>query len=470
MYAAWASLCTALPVQASGSGMLRELRTGISVEREIGSGIAGNATKNMETSATKESERVTKSLSESVENMETSATEELRFDFDMTKEQPVYSDSLGYGYDLLPAPSAKSTAPFYFSVKVPDGNYRVRVELGSKKKRANTTVRAESRRLMAENIDTEKGKTAVCEFVVSKRSPRIDDKESVKIKPREKNYLNWDDKLTLEFNGGSPAVKSIHIERDDSCPTVYLCGNSTVVDQNDEPWASWGQMITRWMGPDVAVSNHAESGLTAGSFIAQNRLMKIMSTLKEGDYVVCEFGHNDEKEKGPGTGPWYHYSRNLKIFIDNVRAKGATIIFCTPTQRRFFLDDHKTIKETHGEFPAAMKAVAERENVPVIDLHEKTRVFFETLGYEDSKRALVHYPANTFPGQTNELADNTHFNPYGAYEVAKMVVMGLKENNIGLARYLRSDFTDFDPAHPDDWQTFRWHPARSADIVKPDGN
>ena len=392
------------------------------------------------------------------------------FDFDMTRQQSEYSEAIGHGYDILPAPTNKGNAPFYFSVKVPDGNYRIRIEIGSKKKKSTTTVRAESRRLLMEEVSLPKGKTATYEFTVNKRSPKINDKDRVRIKEREKDYLNWDDKLTLEFNGSSPAVKHIHIERVEDCPTVYLCGNSTVVDQDKEPWASWGQMIPRWFNADVAISNHAESGLTAGSFIAQNRLAKIMSTLKAGDYVICEFGHNDEKEKGPGSGAWYHYSRNLKIFIDNVRSKGATIIFCTPTQRRRFAADNKTITDTHGDFPAAMKAVAQRENVPVIDLHQMTREFFEALGFEDSKRSLVHYPANTFVGQDKELADNTHFNTFGAYEVAKMVVMGMKKLNLPIVKSLRDDFKDFDPNHPDDWHAFKWAPSMKADIIKPDGN
>ena len=206
------------------------------------------------------------------------------FDFDMTKPQPLYSEETGYGYDLMPAPT--KTEPFYFSVKVDDGNYRVTVVLGSKKKTAETTVRAEGRRLMVHNVATQKGKFQSFEFVVNKRSPRIDDKTQVRIKDREKEYLAWDNKLTLEFNGDAPAVQSIHIERNDQVPTIYLCGNSTVVDQNNEPWASWGQMITRWFGPEVAVSNHAESGLTARTFIGGGRLDKILTTLKKGDIVI----------------------------------------------------------------------------------------------------------------------------------------------------------------------------------------
>ena len=390
------------------------------------------------------------------------------FDFDMTENQPLYSEGLGYGYDLLPAPTKKApNEPFYFSVKVDDGNYRVRVVLGAKKKAGETTVRAEGRRLMVHNVATKKGESVEYEFVVNKRSPRIDDNTRVRIKDREKDYLAWDDKLTLEFNGDAPAVQSIHIERDGQVPTIYLCGNSTVVDQNNEPWASWGQMITRWFGPEVSISNHAESGLTARTFIAAGRLDKIMTTLKPGDLLIAEFGHTDEKEKRPGDGAWYHYVYNLKIFIDQVRSKGADIVFCTPTQRRAFDKDNKTIMNTHGDFPAAMKSVAEREKVPVIDLNQMTKTLFETLGFEGSKRALVHYPKELYG---RELADNTHFNPYGAYEVAKCVVMGMKQLNLPVVQYLREDWQDFDPAQPDDWQTFKWAPSRMQDIVKPDGN
>ncbi|MBR6263353.1 MAG: rhamnogalacturonan acetylesterase [Prevotella sp.] len=368
-------------------------------------------------------------------------------------------------------------SPQYFSVKVPDGNYKVTVTVGSKKRKAETVLRAESRRLMVENAVTKRGQMTDYSFIVNKRSPRyvvVTDKgqreETVKLKDREKAYLNWDDSLTIEINGAAPAVSRIQIERDTSATTIFLCGNSTVVDQESEPWASWGQMITRWFDSSVAISNHAESGLTARTFIGGNRLEKILTMMRPGDYVVCEFGHNDEKEKRPGDGAWYHYVYNLKIFVDKVRQAGGNIIFCTPTQRRFWQDDNKHIKDTHGDFPAAMLSVAEREKVPVIDLNGMTRTFFETLGYEDSKKALVHYPANTYPGQDKPLADNTHFNTYGAYEVAKMVVKGMQELKLPFLKGLRPDWTGFDPAHPDAHADFKWYDAKSMDSKKPDGN
>ena len=373
------------------------------------------------------------------------------------------------------------TEPFYFSVPVKDGNYRVTVTLGSKKKAGQTVVRAESRRLMVEDCTTKKGQFQTCSFIVNKRSPVISEpkvdgqRESqgkrVGLKPREHGYLNWDDLLTLEFSGSAPAVKSVRIEPDTAATTIFLCGNSTVVDQEEEPWASWGQMIPRWFTTEVAVSNHAESGLTVRSFIAGRRLEKVLSMLKPGDIVVCEFGHNDQKEHQPGDGAWYHFQYQLKSFVDQVRGAGGSVVFATPTQRRSFDEaTHTKIQETHGDFPDAMRDVAKREQVPVIELHDMTRDFFETLGFEGSKKALVHYPAGTFPGQEKPLEDNTHFNPYGAYEVAKMVVMGMKRLGLPVVQHLREDWQDFNPLHPDDPDAFVWYPAAKQDLRTPDGD
>lgn len=369
--------------------------------------------------------------------------------------------------DMKPS---KSVKPFYYSVEVPDGNYKVTVTLGSKKRAAATVVRAEARRLFIDETVTKKNRPVTVSFIVNKHSARINDRTSVKLKTDEQGSPNWDDKLTLEFTGAAPAVEHIHIERDTTATTLWLCGNSTVVDQPKEPYTSWGQMVPVWFNDKMAVGNLAESGLTAGSFLAQNRLDKILSMMKKGDYVFCEFGHNDQKEKGPGMGAWYNFAFNLKKYIDLVRAKGGTIVFVTPTQRRFFDKTRTKILETHGDYPDAMRAVARREHVPVIELHDMTRTFFETLGYENSTRALVHYPMGTFPYQTKALADNTHFNPYGAYEVAKMVVMGMKALRLPIVKDLRPDWKDYDPAKPDDFKTFKWYPSSRIDVRKPDGN
>ena len=360
------------------------------------------------------------------------------------------------------------TMPFTFAVQVPDGNYRVTLTLGNKKRVGQTVVRAESRRHYFDVISTKKGKTETITFTVNKKTAPIDAKTSVRLKPRELSYKNWDDSLNLAFCGPAPAVQRVKIEPIKEVTTVFLCGNSTVVDQENEPWASWGQMITRWFGEGVVFANYAESGLSCTSFLAQGRLDKILTQLKKDDYVIVEFGHNDEKEKKAGDGAWYSYSRNLKIFVDRVRQAGGHIIFCTPTARRFFRNGR--IENTHGDYPEAMKTVARREHVPVIDLTQMSTTFYEALGEEGSKRALVHYPANTFADQPKPLADNTHFNPFGAWEIAKMVIMGLKAMDSPLVRFLRPDWQDFNPAQPDAPNAFTWYTSAGAVPLKPDGN
>lgn len=395
----------------------------------------------------------------------------------------VFTPERGYGYDFqsVIAEARKSQNDtyrlsegiFYFSVAVPDGNYKVTVTLGSKKNGGNTTVRAESRRLFLQNVETKKGEFKTCSFIVNKRNTTIvlpDGKtDYVHIKKREETKMNWDDKLTIEVNGDAPIVSSIKIEPVNDVPTLWLCGNSTVVDQDEEPWASWGQMITRWFTDQVAVANYAESGETATSFIAAGRLKKIVSLMKSGDYIFMEFGHNDQKEKRPGSGAFYNYVYALKHFVDEARAKGVTPIFVTPTQRRSF-DKNGKIQETHADYPDAMRWMAKDLGIQLIELHDMTRTFYESMGVEESKHAFVHYPAHTYPGQTAAFADNTHFNPYGAFEISKMIVEGMKSIHLPVVDFLRDDYISFDPSRPDDWIDFHWNDAPFTNIVKPDGN
>lgn len=384
-------------------------------------------------------------------------------------EAPRYSEETGYGYDLVETPTKDSKSPFFFSVRVPDGNYKVTVRLGSRKQAGITTVRAESRRLFIESVPTKKKEFIECTFIVNKRNTHIDGNEYVRIKPREKRKLNWDDKLTLEFNGSVPVCESITIEpADTTVTTVFLCGNSTVVDQDNEPWASWGQMIPYFFDTNVCIANYAESGESANTFIAAGRLKKALSQMKKGDYLFMEFGHNDQKQKGPGKGAYYSFMTSLKTFIDEARLRGAHPVLVTPTQRRSF-DPDGHIRDTHEDYPEAMRWLAEKENVPLIDLNEMTRTLYEAMGVEPSKRAFVHYPAGSYPGQTQDFADNTHFNPYGAYEIARCIVEGLKTQVPDLARHLKP-FPTFDPAHPDNPDNFHWDDSPFTEIEKPDGN
>ena len=410
-----------------------------------------------------------------------SSAQSYRFDFTDSKKlkgedyiritpQDVYNTDKGYGYDFQETSGGGDNHPFFFSVDLPDGNYLVTAVIGNKKSAGETTLRGESRRLFFENLPTKKGEFKTCRFVVNKYSTEIHQGDSVKtVKVGGRNKRNWDNKLTLEFNGEAPQLAYLEIERVDDVPTVFISGDSTVTDYDVEPYASWGQMIPRFFNYSISVANYAESGARLDSFKDRGRFDKMFSEVRPGDWVFIEFGHNDQKLRGPGKGAYYFYMTHLKEYIDEARSRGAFPVLLTPTCRRFF-DDEGHIITTHEDYPDAMRFIAEKENVPLIDLQEMTRTLYETLGVEDSKRAFVQYPAGTYPGQKEDLKDNTHFNPYGAYQIAQCVVEGLKQLNHPLVEYIREDYETYDPSKPDSFESFNWIECPFVEITKPEGN
>lgn len=373
-----------------------------------------------------------------------------------------YTPELGYGFDLGTTPVAfmggvTSAKPFFFSVAVPEGNYSVNIKFGDPALACVTTVKAESRRLMIERLETAAGKFERRSFDVNVRNAKLPAPpqnapggDHVRLNDREQGVLHWDEKLTLEFSNSRPCVDLIEIHRVDNIPTIYLAGDSTVTDQTHEPATSWGQMVTRFFKPGVAVANHAESGETLKSFLTGLRLDKILSQIKKGDYLFIQFGHNDMKENWPQTyvEPFTTYKQYLKVYIAEARRRGAIPVLVSPMQRRNF-DAQGKIRNTLGEFPAAVRQTAREENVPLIDLTGMSTMLYETLGPDKSWLA--------FSGGR----DATHHSAYGAYELAKCVVEGIKTSRLDLARYIADDFKGFDPAHPDPPDTFQVPPSPS---------
>ena len=375
----------------------------------------------------------------------------------------LYSPATTFGFDLQTAPATfTATAcsgdkPFFFSIHEPDGNYRVTVVLGGPEA-STTTIRAESRRLLLleKQIPAKSSATAI--FVVNVRTADIAGKGTqVKLKPREIGALDWDDKLTLEFNGEHPAVRSISITPVTGIPTIYLAGDSTVVDQDKEPWAAWGQMLPFFFTPRIVISNQAESGETLKSFVGELRLDKLMSTIKSGDYLMIQFAHNDQKPPA-GIPAQTVYKDLLRQYIALARAKGAIPILVTSMNRRTFDADGK-ITNSLADYPQAMRDVAASEHVALIDLNAMSKTLWEAMGPDGTLKAFVHYPANTFPGEPKELKDDTHFNAYGAYELARCVVEAIQRQHLPLAPYLRKDIPAFDPAHPDSLAAFHVPPS-----------
>ncbi len=375
------------------------------------------------------------------------------------------------GNDALRDGYITSDKPFYFSVKLPEGNYNVKVILGDKNGTSVTTIKAECRRLMIEKAETAKGQFSTQEFTVHVRDSIIRPSDSkVRLKPREYVFLHWDDKLTLEFNNSAPKVCAVEISPVNNIPTVFLAGNSTVVDQADEPWAAWGQMIPAFFQPGkIAIANYAESGETLKAFKGEKRLEKLWSMSKPGDYLFIEFTHNDQKPGANFLDPFTTYKQTLKEWITEARSRGMIPVLVTSMHRRTF-DSAGHITNSLGDYPEAMRQTAKEERVALVDLNAMSKILYEAWGPEGSIKAFVHFPANTFPNQAKELKDNTHFTAYGAYELAKCVVKGIKQNVPGLAKYLQTGLPVFDPAQPDPFSKWALPASAFIGVVKPEGN
>ncbi|MEI6247998.1 MAG: rhamnogalacturonan acetylesterase [Verrucomicrobiota bacterium] len=340
-----------------------------------------------------------------------------------------------------------------------EGMVVVTVEFGATDVDSVTTVKAETRRLLALNVAVPKGQTVTRRFLVDVRRPEYTGGR-VTLKARETSNSTWDQQLSLEFLGPTARAKVVSVApAPNSTVRIFLAGDSTMTDQANEPYVGWGQAFPLFIGERAVVANHAESGRALRSFQGEHRLDKILSQLRKDDFVLIQFGHNDQKEKGEGVGAFTTYAKRLRDYLDAIQAKGGKPVLVTAVARRRF-DDKGQVTESLGDFPEAVRRVAKERSVPLIDLNTSSKQVYQALGVEKSKLALLHFPAKTFPGQTDPLRDDTHFSAYGAYEMARCVIEGIRQGVPELAAFLAPSVQPFDPSHPDD-------PAQVAILASP---
>ncbi|MBT2758995.1 rhamnogalacturonan acetylesterase [Mesobacillus foraminis] len=212
--------------------------------------------------------------------------------------------------------------------------------------------------------------------------------------------------------------------------SVYLAGDSTVssYDQPLAPRMGWGQVLDRYFDDKIVVKNEASSGRSSKSFIDEGRLDAILDEIEKGDYLFIQFGHNDQKIEDPSryTEPYSTYKSYLKQYIDGARAKNALPVLVTPVERRRFTAEGLA-RDSHGEYPAAMKELAKEENVPVIDLTAKSKSLFQELGPEATKEVFLWLEPGEHMNYPEGVQDNTHFQEAGAEKIAVLVAEGLKE-------------------------------------------
>jgi len=229
---------------------------------------------------------------------------------------------------------------------------------------------------------------------------------------------------------------------------AFLIGDSTVADYTiyDDyktkryPITGWGQVFQAFMNSDslskirnlikadsVLVIDSARGGRSTRTFFEEGRWASVYHSLKLNDLVLIQFGHNDAaKDKPERYVTVQGYKEYLRLYFNQTREKGAIPVLITPVNRNYPWAEGK-LTSVHGEYPGAVKEVAKELNVHLIDLTQLSCDFFTSRGQEYvTTRYFMNLPAGAFEAYPNGQKDNTHFQPEGAIEVARLVFDAMK--------------------------------------------
>ncbi|MER6133338.1 rhamnogalacturonan acetylesterase [Streptomyces sp. NPDC001815] len=226
--------------------------------------------------------------------------------------------------------------------------------------------------------------------------------------------------------------------------TLFIAGDSTAAQKYADaaPETGWGMALPFFLQERLTVANHAVNGRSSKSFIDEGRLAAVFAAIRPGDLLLVQFGHNDSKTADPTryTEPWTTYQDYLRQYVDGARARGARPVLATSVERRKF-DAAGNAVGTHGEYPAAMKALAEEEGVALLDIQALSIALWQKLGAEETKKYF---------NWTATEQDNTHFNPPGAIAVARLVAGELSRRRVLAPRDVRR----LDREIPESWITW----------------
>ncbi len=216
--------------------------------------------------------------------------------------------------------------------------------------------------------------------------------------------------------------------------TVYLIGDSTMANKQVKayPEAGWGMPFTWFFDKSVKVDNRAMNGRSTRTFIEENRWQSVADSLQEGDYVLIQFGHNDEVKTKKSYIDEVGFQKNLVRFIEETRTKKANPVLITPVARRSF-DSEGKIQETHAVYSQLVRDVAAAQKVPLIDLNKRSQALLQDMGVENSKLLYLHLMPGENPNYPAGKEDNTHFNELGARKMAQLVLADIKALKLGLA-------------------------------------
>jgi DNA sulfur modification protein DndE len=209
-----------------------------------------------------------------------------------------------------------------------------------------------------------------------------------------------------------------------------MIGDSTMADKPlhpSQPERGWGQLLPVYLKHPQMVRNYAKNGRSSKSFIDEGLWNKVFDALQKEDWVIIQFGHNDEKRESPEryTDPNSSYRENLRRFIRDTQSKGAYPILATPIVRRKFSQEGDLV-ETHGDYPQAVRVIASELNIPLIDLHARSRELVSNYGSERSKALYLWIDRDLFKTLQESKKDDTHLSSEGAARICELAIDELR--------------------------------------------
>ncbi|GIP56678.1 rhamnogalacturonan lyase family protein [Paenibacillus woosongensis] len=294
-----------------------------------------------------------------------------------------------------------------------------------------------------------------------------------------------DGQLNLDFTGSAPNINALVIRKQPERepgdrPVVFLASDSTVqtYDPYWQPQAGWGQMIGRYFTDDVLIDNRAIGGRSSRSFVYEGRLDEILRVIKPGDYLLVQFGHNDATISRPEryTSP-EDFKTYLKSYVLGARQRGATPILITPVGRRDFNAATGKFNVSFPEYVKSMKEVAHELDVELVDLSASSVAYYDSIGPEAARSVFLHVDPGVYQAFPNGSADDTHFQEYGAIQIARLVASGIQQLGfMPLSEYVKEIAQpDHVPAKPQGLTAgsisnagavLKWNAVETAEIYK----
>ena len=249
--------------------------------------------------------------------------------------------------------------------------------------------------------------------------------------------------IAAVFAAQPERLREAKVAEVENAPRVYMIGDSTMANKPIEPpnpERGWGQLLPKFFKNPDMVSNHAVNGRSSKSFLDEGRWQVVLDALQPNDWVVIQFGHNDEKRKDPTryTDPGGSFRDNLRRFVDEAREKQANPLLATCVVRRKWDETGKQLVDTHGDYPDATRAVADEEKVPLLEMHDLTRQLELAHGQEGSKRLHLWIAPAVYESMPEGARDDTHYSAYGAERVAALAVQEMLRLQLPLTEWLIS--------------------------------